>query len=66
MGSLRINAVLYEGKNYYYKSPRFNENLIVIEGQNGNGKSTFSQLIYHAFGEWLMNLKRLQKSSIKK
>jgi len=50
MGSLRINAVLYEGNNYYYKSPRFNENLIVIEGQNGNGKSTFSQLIYHAFG----------------
>jgi len=61
MGSLRINAVLYEGKNYYYKSPRFNENLIVIEGQNGNGKSTFSQLIYHAFGGVVDEFKKTSK-----
>lgn len=61
MGSLRINAVLYEGNQYYYRSPRFDQNIVIIEGQNGNGKSTLCKLIYHGFGGSVDEFKKTSK-----
>jgi hypothetical protein len=61
MGSLRVNAFLYEGRNYYYRSPRFEKNLVIVEGQNGNGKSTFCKLIYHGLGGSVDEFKKTSK-----
>ena len=61
MGSLRINAILYEGRDFYYRSPRFEKNLIIVEGQNGNGKSTFCKLIYHGLGGSVEEFKKTSK-----
>lgn len=61
MGSLRVNSILYEGNNYYYRSPRFDKNIVIIEGQNGNGKSTLCKLIYHGFGGSVDEFKKTSK-----
>lgn len=61
MGSLRINSVLYEGNDYYYRSPWFEKNIVIIEGQNGNGKSTLCKLIYHGFGGSVDEFKKTSK-----
>ncbi|MDP8567963.1 AAA family ATPase [Methylophilus aquaticus] len=50
MGSLRINKVKYNGDKYYFESPVFTENVILIEGDNGTGKTTFCNLIYYGLG----------------
>lgn len=39
MGSLRIQKVVYEGANYHFESPLFDENLILIEGDNGTARA---------------------------
>lgn len=61
MGSLRINSVLYEGNDYYYRSPRFDNNIVIVEGQNGNGKSTLCKLIYHGLGGAVDEFKKTSK-----
>src|SRR4051812_40410633 len=48
MGSLLINKVKYSGDNYFFESPQLNPGLNIIEGSNGNGKSTFMNFIYYA------------------
>jgi hypothetical protein len=50
MGLMRINKLVYEGKKYYFESTEFDKNIILIEGDNGTGKSTFCNLIYFALG----------------
>lgn len=50
MGSLRINKVIYDGAKYFFESPVFDKSLIVIEGDNGTGKTTFCNLIYFGLG----------------
>lgn len=50
MGNLRIQKIVYQGANYHFESPIFDENLILIEGDNGTGKSTFCNLIYYGLG----------------
>ncbi|MFT4734111.1 MAG: DNA repair exonuclease SbcCD ATPase subunit [Arcticibacterium sp.] len=50
MGLIRINKLVYEGKKYYFESKEFDKNIVVIEGDNGTGKSTFCNLIYFALG----------------
>ncbi len=47
---MRINKVIYEGKKYKFESQVFDKNIILIEGDNGTGKSTFCNLIYFALG----------------
>ncbi|QZX80843.1 AAA family ATPase [Metapseudomonas otitidis] len=61
MGSLRIQKVVYEGTNYYFESPLFDENLILIEGDNGTGKSTFCNLIYYGLGGRVSEFSRKEK-----
>lgn len=50
MGLMRVNKVLYEGNKYRFESQEFDKNIIVVEGDNGTGKSTFCNLIYFALG----------------
>lgn len=50
MGKFLINTVSYSGDKYYYKSPHFDSGVNIIEGKNGNGKSTFMNLIYYGLG----------------
>ena len=50
MGLMRVNKLVYEGNKYYFESKEFGENIILIEGDNGTGKSTFCNLIYFALG----------------
>ena len=50
MGLMRVNKLVYEGNKYYFESKEFDKNIILIEGDNGTGKSTFCNLIYFALG----------------
>ena len=50
MGLMRVNKLIYEGSKYFFESKEFDENIILIEGDNGTGKSTFCNLIYFALG----------------
>ncbi|MGO2391283.1 MAG: AAA family ATPase [Halomonas sp.] len=50
MGLMRVNKLIYEGDKYYFESNEFDKNIILIEGDNGTGKSTFCNLIYFALG----------------
>ncbi|CAK2018655.1 hypothetical protein VCRA2116O30_20273 [Vibrio crassostreae] len=50
MGSLRIKQISYQGDNYYYESPIFDNNIVLIEGPNGTGKSTLFDLLYFGLG----------------
>lgn len=50
MGSLRINKLNYKGNFYHYESPLLDQDIVLIEGDNGTGKTTFCNLIYFALG----------------
>ena len=50
MGSLRVEKVSYSGSNYFFDSDVFRENIVLIEGDNGTGKTTFCDFIYFALG----------------
>jgi DNA repair exonuclease SbcCD ATPase subunit len=45
MGKLIIKKVVYKGDRYSFESPEFKGGLNIVEGKNGNGKSTFMNLI---------------------
>lgn len=47
---MRINKLVYEGNKYKFESQEFDKNIVLIEGDNGTGKSTFCNLIYFALG----------------
>lgn len=47
MATLLIKKVKYIGSNYSYETPELESGLNIIEGENGNGKSTFFNLIYY-------------------
>lgn len=50
MGNLKIKKVIYSGTKYYFESQIFDKNIILIEGDNGTGKSTLCNLIYFGLG----------------
>jgi len=50
MGRLAVRRVVYSGKNYSFESPYLNDGIIIMEGVNGHGKSTFMNLIYYGLG----------------
>ena len=58
MGYLRINKVIYSGNKYHFESAEFDKNIVVIEGDNGTGKSTLCNLIYFALGGEVSSFKR--------
>ncbi|MCU1805162.1 hypothetical protein NVV31_07050 [Cytobacillus firmus] len=63
MGRLKINKIIYEGDNYLYESPLFQDGINIIEGENGSGKSTFSNLLSYSLGNYV---KEFDKREIKK
>lgn len=50
MGRLAIRRVEYFGDRYSFESPELPDGLVIIEGANGSGKTTFADLIYFALG----------------
>jgi len=50
MGKLAIRRIAYIGKKYSYTSPYLNDGIVILEGTNGHGKSTFMNLIYYGLG----------------
>jgi DNA repair exonuclease SbcCD ATPase subunit len=50
MGALRINKITYQGDKYYYESPIFDKNIVLVEGPNRTGKSTLFDLMYYGLG----------------
>ena len=50
MGNLLINKFSYSGDNYYYQTPTLKSGINILEGENGNGKTTFMDLIYYGLG----------------
>lgn len=50
MGRLAVRRVVYSGKKYSFESPFLNDGIVIMEGVNGHGKSTFMNLIYYGLG----------------
>ncbi|MEN2259087.1 ATP-binding protein [Paraclostridium benzoelyticum] len=50
MGCLAIRKVIYQGDNYTFESPYLDDGIVIIEGDNEHGKSTFMDLIYYGLG----------------
>src|SRR5438045_3041549 len=50
MGRLAIRRVRYQGDLYAFDYDRLSDGLIILEGDNGAGKTTFCQLIYFGLG----------------
>lgn len=50
MGKLAIRRVIYSGKKYSFESPYLDDGIVIIEGLNGHGKSTFMNLVYYGLG----------------
>ncbi|MCD8411235.1 AAA family ATPase [Tenacibaculum finnmarkense] len=63
MGNLIIEKVKYLGDKYIYESPKLNEGINLIVGDNGSGKSTFTYFIEYCFGN---NIKYFEKDNNKK
>ena len=50
MGRLAIRKVEYSGEKYEFASPELPDGLVVVEGDNRTGKSTFADLIFFGLG----------------
>lgn len=50
MGRLAVRRVVYSGDKYIFESPYLDDGLVIMEGVNGHGKSTFMNLIYYGLG----------------
>jgi hypothetical protein len=50
LARLAVRRLVYRGQNYAFESPGLSDGLVVIEGDNGTGKSTFSDLIFFGLG----------------
>lgn len=64
MGDLRVNQVKYMGNEYIFESERFDSNIVLIEGDNGTGKSTLCDLIYFALGGEVRMFRRVISNKI--
>lgn len=54
MARLAIRKVIYEGDNYFFESPLLKDGLIILSGgDNGVGKTTFSELIFYGLGGYV-------------
>lgn len=58
MARLAIRQLLYSGDQFEFSSPQIPDGVVVIEGENGTGKSTFSDLIYFCLGGMVSKFKR--------
>lgn len=65
MARLAVRQLRYEGDKYEYKSPALPDGIVVVEGDNGTGKSTFSNLVYFCLGGTVAAFKRDGRSKHK-
>ncbi len=56
-----IRRVRYVGENYVYTSPELKPGLNIIEGKNGSGKTTFSDLISFGLGIYVRQYDRKER-----
>jgi hypothetical protein len=63
MGKLAIRRVIYNGKRYFFESPILNDGIVILEGVNGHGKSTFMNLIYYGLGGKVSGFNRNDKNA---
>ena len=50
MGRLAIRKIEYLGNRYDFTSPVLDDGLVIVEGKNGTGKTTFADLVYFGLG----------------
>jgi DNA repair exonuclease SbcCD ATPase subunit len=50
VGRLAIRKIEYFGDRYSFTSPDLPDGLVIVEGSNGSGKSTFADLIFFGLG----------------
>lgn len=65
MGML-IKKVIYYGDKYYFESPELKEGIVILEGDNEHGKSTFMDLIFFGLGGKVPGFDRSDKDSVEK
>lgn len=62
MVPLKINRLRYEGEHYRFESPFLGSGVVIIEGDNGTGKTTFFNLLYYALGGAVSSFRRSEKN----
>lgn len=50
MARIAVRRLKYSGTKYEYESPELKDGLVILLGENGTGKTTFSELIYYGLG----------------
>lgn len=66
MGYLAIRKVIYRGDNYKFESPNLNDGIVILEGDNEHGKTTFMNLIYYGLGGKVPGFYQKDKKSTSK
>lgn len=66
MGYLAIRKVIYIGENYKFESPNLNDGIVILEGDNEHGKTTFMNLIYYGLGGKVPGFYQKDKKSTSK
>lgn len=64
MGML-IKKVVYHGDKYYFESPELEDGIVILEGDNEHGKSTFMDLIFYGLGGKVPGFDKSDKDSEK-
>ena len=62
MGRLMVKKVIYNGDKYYFESPELKDGIVILEGDNEHGKSTFMDLIYFGLGGKVLGFNKDKKS----
>ena len=65
MGML-IKKVVYNGDKYYFESPQLQDGIVILEGDNQHGKSTFMDLIYFGLGGKVSGFNKTDKDAKEK
>lgn len=63
MGMIVIKKVVYRGDKYYFESPDLNDGIVILEGENEHGKSTFMDLIYFGLGGKVSGFNKSDKNA---
>ncbi len=66
MGRLAIRRVVYSGKKYSFESPYLEDGIVILEGTNGHGKSTFMNLLYYGLGGRVLSFNKNDKDANEK
>ena len=62
MARLSVRKLNYQGQRYFYESPWLGDGINILEGENGTGKTTFSELIYFGLGGRVESFQRSSRT----